>query len=93
MPKAKSKREPVESSISYNDFSDEKRAQILSQEFLAFQESVSSRLGMKIGTRLYATDTKIEAVLVPVKTQVPQTEGQDNSKVKSDENTEIQAEA
>jgi surfactin synthase thioesterase subunit len=56
-----------ESKINYMDLNDEKKAQILSQEFMKFNQSMGQMLGMNVGVRLSSTETAIQAVLVPVK--------------------------
>lgn len=53
------------------DLSDEKRAEILSQEFVEFQKDMKNKLGMQIGVRLQKVENETsfgyQAIMVPVK--------------------------
>lgn len=76
MGKAKSKeqvKDPIISSkINHSDLSDEKKTKILSEQFMQFQNEMAELIGMQIGVRLHASESKIEAIMVPVKLQQEQ---------------------
>ena len=72
MAKPKNKNE-VLSTFNPKDLSDEKKAQILSADFVEFQKQCAEKLGMQIGIRLVKTENETtfghQAIMVPVKMQ------------------------
>lgn len=57
--------------VNPKDLSDEKKAKILNEEFMAFQAEMKDKLGLQIGVRLQEikneTTIGYQAILVPVK--------------------------
>lgn len=53
--------------INTQDLSDQKKAELIGQEFQEFQESLIENYGMMIQAQLRATQESIAAQLVPVK--------------------------
>jgi hypothetical protein len=82
MAKAKPKV-VVKDRVNLMDLSEEKKIQILTEDFRQFQLMTSAKLGMQIGVRLLADQTKIEAIMVPVRVT--------SDKTKEDEKQEGEA--
>lgn len=72
MAKAKPKITVKERS-NLMDLSQEKKVEILTEDFRQFQLASTAKLGMQIGVRLFADQTKIEAIMVPVRVTLDKT--------------------
>ena len=72
MAKAKPKI-TMKEDLNLMDLSREKKIEILTEDFKQFQLASTTKLGMKIGVRLFADQTRIEAIMVPVEVTLNKT--------------------
>lgn len=65
------KQEIEEKFYNPKDLSDERKAQLLNEEFMKFQAEMAEKLGMQVGIRLQKIENEIsfghQAILAPVK--------------------------
>lgn len=57
----------TESPVSYRDLSDDKKAELLSQEFNRFNDEMAKKFGMIVTARLSSDQSSIRAILAPAK--------------------------